>query len=293
MPAPTRIGLNTFALCSPFSDKTLRWLEKIADWGYDFVEIAAEDPALINESRLRQALDSAGLACGPICGAFGPGRDLRGSPSEQQESLDYLKRLIDLAAAMDAGMVCGPCYSRVGRAEAYSSDERSRQFEQVATHLQSIAAYAEKASIEIAIEPLNRFETDFLNTSQQAMYLLVAIGSPALKVHLDTFHMNIEESDPVEAIQTAGSMLGHFHISSSHRGVPGDDRIEWERIANALQGVGYRGDLALETFNEEVVTIAEACRIWRPTYSSIEEFATRGLAFVKQAFAAKDTVLAP
>lgn len=286
------IGLNTFVLASPFATEQSRWFPIVKQWGYDCIEIAVEDPALIDAKAMAKALDDSGLRCNPVSGAFGGDRDLRGSPAEQQAGLDYLSRLFDIAGELGAQTVSGPAYSRTGRAEAYSPEERRSQRDLVARHLATAAQDAQSRSLTLAIEALNRFETDFVNTCQQALDLLDAVGSPALKVHLDTFHMNIEETDPAAAIRLAGDRLGHFHISSSHRGIPGEDRIEWDRIAEALVEIDYQGDLVLESFSPEVEAIARACSIWRPLYPSAEAYATRGLAFAKNTFASlldKDT----
>ena len=132
------------------------------------------------------------------------------------------------------------------------------------------------------MEPLNRFETDFINTCDQALKLVKAVGSPALKLHLDTFHMNIEEKCQGDAIRKAGKLLGHFHACGSDRGTPGNDHIDWDCIAKALKDVRYQGDAVIESFTTDVKVIARAAAIWRRIEPTRNEIAVNGLKFLRQ-----------
>ena len=137
--------------------------------------------------------------------------------------------------------------------------------------------------MQIAVEPLNRFETDFLNTCDQGLKLIKAVGSPALKLHLDTFHMNIEEKNQAAAILKAGKHLAHFHACGSDRGTPGNDHIDWKPIAKALKKVKYKGDVVIESFTTDVKVIARAAAIWRKMEPTRNEIAVKGLKFLKKA----------
>lgn len=281
-----QIGLNTFVLHSLFTDQAMDSFAQIKAWGFDSVEMAVEQPAKVSVGRARDRLRETGLRCGPVCGVFGPGRDLRGSPAEQTAASDYLRRLVEMAAELSAGVVCGPCYSAVGRAELYSPDDRERHLDMVARNLQRACADAKAAGVVIAIEPLNRFETDFINTCAQAKELIRRVGTSHIGIHLDTFHMNIEERSHASAIAEAGSLLAHFHASASHRGVIGEDNVPWADVARALHSAGYTGDVVIETFQREMAVIAAACKLWRPLYDSPESFATRSLRHLRATFAA-------
>jgi len=154
----------------------------------------------------------------------------------------------------------------------------------VVKNLKVLAAYAEKKGVQICVEPLNRFETDFLNTCEKGLRLIKAVGSPGLKLHLDTFHMNIEEKNQAKAIRAAGKHLGHFHACGSDRGTPGNDHIDWKPIVAALKAVKYKGDIVIESFTTDVKVIARAAAIWRKMEPTREEIATNGLKFLKKAF---------
>jgi D-psicose/D-tagatose/L-ribulose 3-epimerase len=277
-----RIGLNTFLLISPFTTNSTRLFAKIKKWGFDTVELAIEDPRHIDPVKVRRELDRHELACGSVCGAFGPDRDLRGNRAQQSNSMAYLRGLIDQMETLGAKSIVGPVYSSVGRAQAYTPAERKSQMKTVVANLERICAYAEKKQKQICLEPLNRFETDFINTCEQALELVQKVNSPALKVMLDTFHMNIEEKDPAAAIRKAGKLLGHIHACGSDRGTPGNDHIDWISIARALKAVGYKGDLVIESFTPGVEIIARAASIWRSFEPSEEAIAVEGAKFLRK-----------
>ena len=277
-----RFGINTFLFTFPFTNESTRWFKTFKKWGFDGVEIAIDDPAAIDPAFIKQELDKAGLACVSVCGAFGPDRDLRGTPEAQANSATYLTALIDQAVVMGSSVVAGPVYSAVGRIGGAEPAEYKKQWATVVKNLKPICKHAEKQGVVISVEPLNRFETDFINTVDQVLKLVKDVGSPALKVHLDTFHMNIEEKCQSEAIQKAGKLLGHFHACGSDRGTPGNDHIAWDGIAQALKAVKYDGGVVIESFTKDVKIIARAAAIWRQIEPSREEIATKGLKFLKR-----------
>ena len=277
-----RFGINTFLFTFPFTNASTKWFKTFKQWGFDTVEIAIDDPANVDPARVKAELDKAGLACGSVCGCFGPDRDLRGTPQAQKNSLDYMRRCIDQMVGLDCPSLIGPVYSAVGRIGGAEPAEYKQQWATVVRNLKTIARYAEKKGKQICLEPLNRFETDFINTVDQALKMVKDVGSPALKVHLDTFHMNIEEKCQGEAIRKAGRHLGHVHACGSDRGTPGNDHIGWDCIAKALKAVKYNGDVVIESFTKDVIVIAKAAAIWRQIEPSRVEIATKGLKFLKK-----------
>lgn len=276
-----RFGINTFLFTSPFTNDSITLFPRFKAWGFDSVEIALEDPAHINPLLVRRALDDNGLVCGSICAAMGPGRDLRGSVQEQETSLSYLKSVLDVMPVLGCGMLAGPLYSSVGRAGVETPDDYQQQWELVVKHLSNLSMYAAEMGLKLAIEPLNRYETDFINTADQALQMIDAVGNEALLLHLDTYHMNIEEKDPVQVILQAGHRLGHLHACGSDRGTPGKDQIDWRMINAALQVTGYAGDVVIESFTPDVKVIAKAASIWRQIERSQEAIAVEGLAFLR------------
>jgi D-psicose/D-tagatose/L-ribulose 3-epimerase len=277
-------GINTFLFKSPFTTESISLFPRFKQWGFDSVEIALEDASHIDPKIVKKALSDNGLICGSMCGAMGAGRDLRGSKQDQQSSIDYLKSVMDAMAEVGTPVLAGPLYSTVGRAEATEESEYKRQWETVVGHLKTLADYAGKRNIKLAIEPLNRYETDFINTCEQAMNLVNDVNSDAITVHLDSYHMNIEEKDSPRAILRAGSKLGHFHACGTDRGTPGNDHTNWEGIVAAIKEIRYDGGVVIESFTTDVKVIAKAASIWRKFEPSQEDIAIKGVQFLHSRF---------
>jgi D-psicose/D-tagatose/L-ribulose 3-epimerase len=278
-----RFGINTFLFTSPFTNESTSLFKQFKAWGFDSVEIALEHESHIDAAFVKSELDKHGLVCNTLCGAFGPGRDLRGTIEEQRASMDYIQRLIDAMGILEASVLVGPVYSAVGRAEFVPEKERKAQWKLVVKNLKKLCRYAQERGKKIAIEPLNRFETDFINTCDQALQMLKEVASPTLGIHLDTFHMNIEEKNPAGAIRQAGKNLFHLHACGSDRGTPGSDHIDWKSIATALKRIGYRQDVVIESFTPDVLVIAKAASIWREMEPNKNDIAIKGVKFLKKA----------
>ena len=279
-----RFGINTFLFTSPFTTKSTSLFPKFKKWGFETVEIPIEAPEHVDSIKVKTALDRNGLVCGSVCACMGPGRDFRGTGKDQREAMQYCKALIDHMVNLGCPSLIGPVYSVVGKADAVEPKQQKKEFALVVKNLKVLAAYAEKKGVQICVEPLNRFETDFLNTCEKGLRLIKAVGSPALKLHLDTFHMNIEEKNQAASIRKAGKLLGHFHACGSDRGTPGNDHIDWVPIVKALKGIRYKGDVVIESFTTDVKVIARAAAIWRRMEPTREEIAVKGLKFLKKAF---------
>jgi D-psicose/D-tagatose/L-ribulose 3-epimerase len=280
-----RFGINTFLFTSPFTNDSTKLFPQFKKWGFESVEIPIEDPSHIDPAHVKRELDKVGLVCGSVCACMGPDRDLRGTPENQETGKTYIKAIIDQAKALGGANVIGPVYSAVGRADAVEPKEYQQQWKTVVKHLKDIAKHAQKQGITIALEPLNRFETDFINTADQALRMINDVGSPNLKVHLDTFHMNIEEKNQAAAIKKVGKLLAHVHACGSDRGTPGNDHIAWPEIVKALKAIKYDGDVVIESFTTDVKVIARAAAIWRQIEPSRDDIAAKGVKFLKKAFA--------
>ncbi len=279
-----RFGINTFLFTSPFTTASVKLFPQFKKWGFDTVEIPIEAPEHIDPAKVKAAADKHGLAIGSVCACMGPGRDFRGSAADQRTAMKYCKALVDQAARMGRPNIIGPIYSVVGKADAVEPKQQKKEFALVVKNLKKLADYAAKKKIRLCIEPLNRFETDFLNTCDQGLRLIKAVGKKNVKLHLDTFHMNIEEKDQHDAIVKAGRVLGHFHACGSDRGTPGGDHIDWKPIVKALKKAGYNGDVVIESFTTDVKVIARAAAIWRRIEPTRNEIAVRGLKNLRRFF---------
>ena len=284
-PTPTmRFGLNTFLYASPFTNASVSMFKKLKKWGFDTVEIAIEDPAHVDPAVLKAAAAKAGIAIGSVCAAMGPGRDFRGSAADQKNAQQYLTAIVDQAAAMGCPRIIGPLYSVVGLIGSHDDQTKAAHFKLVVKNLKQLAKHAEKKGVLLCVEPLNRFETDFLNTCDQGLRLVKAVNSPVVKLHLDTFHMNIEEKHQGAAILKAGKHLGHFHACGTDRGVPGGDSLDWKPIVAALKKVGYKQDVVIESFTTDVKVIARAAAIWRKMEPKRDDIPVKGLKNMHRLF---------
>jgi D-psicose/D-tagatose/L-ribulose 3-epimerase len=281
MALQVKFCVSTWLWTSPFQSSTLALFPKIKAMGFDAVEIPVEDPALVNVTEVRQALEENGLEA-IICGAFGPTRDLtHEDPAFHQICFDYLQACFDISNALGAGFVAGPMYSAVGKARLVSAEQKKTEWERAVNNLRQVCNMATQSGQLIALEALNRFETDLINNSEELMQLIQDINDPAARVLLDGFHMSIEEPDMKAAVKRVGEKLIHVQVSENYRGIPGTGQTNWEAFKNGLEEVGYRGIVSIESFTPEVQELAGAVCIWKPLAKSQDYFALEGLAFLK------------
>jgi D-psicose/D-tagatose/L-ribulose 3-epimerase len=277
-------GASTFIWASPFSNRTLELIDRAKAIGFDLLEICIENPDTIDVSAIRAKAAEANIGV-TICGAFGPSRNLSAEDDAVRSAgLDYLKRYVDFANGLGSPFVSGPMYCAVGATQLLDKEAREKQWDRAVGSLRVAAAYAKDRGIQLAIEPLNRFETDLINTVDQGLRLVGDIAAPNVGLLLDTFHMNIEEKGIPDAIGRAAGRIVEFHASSNDRGTPGEDHLPWPRIAAALKGADYRGPIVIEAFTPEIREIAKAVSIWRPLARSQDALATDGLKNLRAAF---------
>jgi len=275
-------GINTFLWTSPFTTRDLGLLDKAKAMGFDLVEIPIESAGDVDYAAAAEAYQRTGLACS-TCAVMGAGRD----PSHEDESIQragvaYLKHCIDGTAQMGGKIVAGPIYAAVGRTWQATPEQRQRELERCAKNLKEAAKYAEDKGITLAVEPLNRFETSFINLTEQAVELVEMVGSPAVKIMMDTFHANIEEKNLGKAVEMAGPRLVHIHANENDRGTPGTGHVPWDEVAAALKKINYSGALVIESFSTEVKEIARAAAVWRPLAPDRDGLAVDGMAFLKK-----------
>lgn len=280
-----KIGVSTFVWVSPFSSEHVALLQKTKDIGYDIIEIAVEDRDLIDWSLMKQTARDLGLDI-TISGAFGADRDISSDRAEiRAKGLAYIVDCAEIAHEMGSPVFGGPLYSAVGKTRLVSADQKAQERSWCLENLDKAARRAAELGVVLALEPLNRFETDMVNTIDQAIALVDEVGSDYLKILLDTFHANIEEKDIPAAIEKLGSRLVHVQANENDRGTPGTGHLDWVGIRRALDKIGYQGGLVIETFGAPSKELARAASIWRPLANSADELAEEGFAFLKKTFA--------
>lgn len=276
-----KFAVSTWLWTSPFNNETVKLFPKIKSYGYDAVEIPVEDPNLIALDWVKKALADNGLSP-VICGAFGTSRDLTSEdPAYHKTCFDYLDACFEIAAELGAGFVAGPMYSAVGKARLVSPEQKKIEWNRAVTNLRKVCHRAGEFGLEIAIETLNRFESDLINTAEELMQLITDINEPQAKAILDGFHMNIEEPDIEAAIRKTGEKLIHVQVSENYRGTPGTGQTNWAAWKRGLEAINYQGVISIESFTPDVKELAGAVCIWKPLVPSQDGFAKEGLEFLR------------
>lgn len=276
-----QFGVNSFVWISPFTSDGVALFPRVREMGFDIFEFAVEDPANYDLPYLKQGLSEYGLQ--PIvCGVFGPDRDLSSDdPQIRQNAADYLDWCIGAASALGSPVIGGPMYASVGKARLLPPQERQAEWQRAVTGVRQAAQAASRYGVKLAIEPLNRFETDLINTVAQGLQFVRDTGEENVGFHLDTFHMHLEEKSSPAAIRAAGNLVFHFHACENDRGIPGTGQVNWNGIAQALRDIQYGQAVVIESFTPDVTEIARAVCIWREIAPDQDTIARTGLDFLK------------
>lgn len=277
-------GVSTWLWTSPFNNTTISLFPKIKAMGYDLVEIPVEDPNLIDGKLIRTALKENGLKA-VVCGVFGPTKDLTSDNiALHRNSFDYINQCFELCNVWGSSFLAGPMYSTVGKARMVGQEQRKVEWDRAVTNIGKVCRMAEEQDLAIALEPLNRFESDLINTAEDVMRLIKDVNHSSAKVLLDGFHMAIEEPNIEKAILTVGDKLIHVQVSENYRGTPGTGQTPWNDFKSGLKKIGYKGAISIESFTPEIKELAGAVCIWKNLAPSQDAFASDGLSFLKDTF---------
>jgi D-psicose/D-tagatose/L-ribulose 3-epimerase len=275
-----KLGVNTFIWGASFGPTEFHLLPAIKAAGFDGIEMPILDPASYQATAVGRELDRIGLER-TACGAVPPGSSLGSSDrAERDKAKSHLRACIDRCAEVGAKQFSGPFYTPVGHLTGVR--RTADEWKWTVESWQELAPVARGAGVAIGLEPLNRFETYFLNTAADAVALCDAIGDPAVGILLDTFHANIEEKSIAGAIRAARRHLKHFHISENDRGTPGSGHVEWRDVFHALREIGYDRWLTIESFGFAAGPMSAAAAIWRDLAATPEAIAFEGMGFLKR-----------
>lgn len=216
------VGVNPWVWTSPVDDEALAELiPRIASFGFDAVELPIEQPGDWDPVRTRDLLAAYGLVAAGVCAVTPPGRDLvDAAPAVVESTVAYLMGCVASAAAVGAPCVGGPVYAAVGRTWRMSATARAACYADFRRALAPVAEQAGECGVSIGVEALNRYETSVVNTIEQTIELIDGLP-PNVGIMIDTYHMNIEEADPYEALAVAGRHIKHVQVSGTDRGAPG------------------------------------------------------------------------
>ncbi len=274
-----RYAVHAYAWTTSWSNETLNLIDHAKELGFDLIEIPLMEIEKVDVRRIRERLQQAGLA---VCTstACSESQDLTGEDeAARKEGVRYLIECVKRTAAIGGRTFSGVIYSAIGRRIDGMPD--NLYWERAAVGLRQVARAAHNEGVTIGIEPINRYETFLVNTCDQALHLREMIGEPNVAIHLDAYHMNIEETDFYHPTLQAAPHLCHYHLSESHRGVPGTGTVDWESIYRALGESRYHGVVGLESFSEVSQAMRAATCIWRELAPSSDYLLTEGLKYLK------------
>ena len=274
-----KYGLNLMLWADDMHDGLLPVLELVKRLGYDGVEVPVFDLDRSKWATWAGRLQDLGLertANHVIPPEYNPVSD---DPAVRERAYDHMRAVVDCCATVGATVLAGPHQVALGvfTGRGVTDDEWKRSVD----HIRRVAEYASQAQVLLTEEVVNRFELYVLNTLDEAIRFVDEVGHPNCRIHLDTFHSNIEEKQPGEAIRRAGQRIGYVHISENDRGVPGSGHVAWQATFDALYDIGYDGWLTVESFGNALPNLVAATKIWRTLFDSEEQVAREGLAFMK------------
>jgi D-psicose/D-tagatose/L-ribulose 3-epimerase len=275
-----KFGANTFIWADHFGQEQIPLLEMIRRAGFDGIEIPLIDPEQTRDPKIARAIEAHGLQC-TVCSVLPAGLNAISADAEvRKRTLEHLRICIETTAEMGSRIIAGPLYSPVGcfSGRRRSADEWLRAVE----CFQLLGPSLDEFGVTLALEPLNRYETYFLNTAADAVRLCGEIGHPRVGILFDTYHANIEEKDVAMAIRDTGPHLRHFHSCENDRGIPGTGHIDWPGVFRALRDVDYAGWLTIESFGFSLGALSAAASIWRDLAPTAGDIAIEGLRFLRK-----------
>jgi D-psicose/D-tagatose/L-ribulose 3-epimerase len=281
-----RFAVHAYAWTSSWSNQDLWIIDHVGELGLDALEVPLMESALVDSSAIRSRAEEAGVGLLTSL-ALPEGADPAAEDrDERRAARERLLRAVELTAEMGATVFTGVVYSAIGK----RIDRRpvDTDYERAAGVLAEVARSAAERGVTIGLEPINRYETYLVNTVEQAIRLRDLIGAPNVGIHLDTYHMNIEEDDLHAATLAAAPYLVHVHLSESHRGIPGRGTVDWDAIFRGLADGGYDGMVGLESFVQISEAMKAATYIWRPLAPDSDTLVREGLAYLRGLAAAHD-----
>jgi len=275
-----KLGFNMLLWTLHVTEQHLPVLENLKSCGYDGVEIPIYQGDTGHYEKLGRTICKTGLSCTACTGMPGPhANPISEDPGARQAAFDHISWCIENAAALGAGVLCGPTYQPVGcftgRGATHEEQKRAIEFHR------RIAEVAAPFKVTIAVEPLSRFHCYFMNTLADGAVLARGVNHENLGLLFDTFQANIEERDIIGAIREHAGFIRHVHISENDRSIPGHGHIDFKKIIETLQGVGYDGWLTVEAFGHEDRDLAAVLKIWRDLYDTSAQVYIEALALLR------------
>jgi D-psicose/D-tagatose/L-ribulose 3-epimerase len=277
-----RFGVNTLIWTEDFSEQDLWILTRIRKLGFHAIDLSVARPGDFPVEATKRVLEETGVEP-VITTALSPENNpVSPDGAVRRNAVENMKQIVDIANRLEAKIVAGVIYAAWGYKTNRPRTEQEWQWSLEC--IKEVARYArETGTVILAVEVINRYVTHFLNIAEDAVRYCEETGMDNVKVHLDSFHMMIEEESFAKAIRCCGEeYLVYFHTCESHRGIPGTGLVPWRETFDTLREIGYDGLLVIESYDPKFVRTASNSCIWRNFASSGEELAVKGLQFFKE-----------
>jgi D-psicose/D-tagatose/L-ribulose 3-epimerase len=274
-----QFGVCTYIWGATFGAEHFPLLPRLKAGGFDGIEVPILAPATFDAAGIGRELDRVGLARTAVANVP-PGSSLASSDAgERRRAREHVAACIHAARDLGSTQLAGPMYTPVGfLTGGRRTDEEWRW---AVDSWQHLARAAEAAGVDIALEPLNRFETYFLNLAEDAARFCRDVGSPRVGILLDTFHANIEEKSIGAALRATGPYLKHLHVCENDRGIPGTGHVAWGEFFDTVATLGYDRWLTIESFGFSLGELSTAAAVWRDLAPTPDAIAFEGVQFVR------------
>ena len=274
------LGVHALVFVSGWSqEEAARAIERAAGSGYQYLEIPLIDPRAINVHETRKALERANIQ--PVTSlGLGPDTDISsGDPDVVRRGETLLTDALAVARDLGASMLSGVLYSALGKYQTAPTEVGRWNCIRA---LQRLADEAKASGMQIGLEPVNRYESNLINTGDDALEMIRTIGADNMVVHLDSYHMNIEEGPPGPLIERLGDRLGYVHVNESHRGYLGTGSIDFAELFQALADHGYDGAITFEAFSAGIgdPKLNADLAVWRPLWDDPDDLARHAREFM-------------
>lgn len=274
-------GIHAGVWIGSWDAETIREaVRRTVETGYDLLEITGSDPTSIDTTALRTEIESAGLDAAVSLGLTFDADVNTEDPAVLARGVERLEEALALATGVGARYLVGCLYSTLGK---YPGPASSAARSNAVGAVRDLARGAREAGTVLGLEVVNRYETNLFNTAEGALRFIDEVGEDNVLVHLDTYHMNIEEGDLARPVRLLGDRLGYVHIGESHRGYLGSGTIDWTAFFRALVDVDYRGPITFESFSTAVVdpVLSNTLAVWRNLWTDNGDLARHALAFMR------------
>ena len=275
-----KFGIHLSTFTQEWDEDVAPYVSVAAEMGYDGVEFPLVDPHTFNRGAARAALRATSLAC--TCGTgLSAAADITSEDATLRGAGEaHLRRCVEICHELESEVLCGVLYAPWG----VTGRRRTEGALWSIDVLGRVADYAATHGVTLAVELLNRYEGSLLNTVEDGLHFVRRIGAANVGLHLDTFHLSIEEKDLGWAVIQAGERMVHLHVCENDRGVPGSGAVRWRALERALRTIGYDGWVTLESFVTANCEVGDAVAIWRNIESSRRYVAEEGISFMHALF---------